>query len=92
MSRMEVRDRHRLARHTVLVMAALVICSITAALLCRTDSQVPAPVRPDHPPPADPGMIPLTVPETGRLLAHPAPSGAAGRTWYAAVRAAGISS
>ena len=32
------------------------------------------PVLPDQPPPAEPGMIPLTVPETGRLLAarpHP---------------------
>jgi hypothetical protein len=59
-------------------MAALAICAVTAALLRhRTDTRAPAPVRPDQPPPADPGMIPLTVPETGRLLAHPPPPGAA---------------
>src|SRR5262249_997796 len=34
------------------------------------DPRAPAPVLPDQPPPADPGMIPLTVPETARLLAH----------------------
>ena len=60
-----------LARHTVLVMAALAACAVTAALLRhRTDTQAPPPVRPDQPPPADPGMIPLTVPETARLLSH----------------------
>src|SRR5260370_659533 len=62
-----------IARHTVLVMAALAACAVTAALLRdRTDTQAPAPVRPDQPPPADPGMIPLTVPEIKRLLALPA--------------------
>ena len=76
----QVRLHTAIIRHTVLVMAALAICAITAALLRRrTDTQAPAPVRPDQPPPAEPGMIPLTVPETGRLLAHPPPSGAAGR-------------
>ena len=60
-------------------MAALAICAVTAALLRRrTDTQAPAPVLPDQPPPADPGMIPLTVPETGRLLGHPPPPGSAG--------------
>ena len=59
-----------IARHTVLVMAALAICAITAALLRdRTDTQAPPPVRPDQPPPAEPGMIPLTIPEIKRLLA-----------------------
>ena len=67
-----------IARHTVLVMAALAICAVTAALLRRrTDTRAPAPVRPDQPPPADPGLIPLTVPETAGLLAHPPPSGTA---------------
>ena len=57
-------------RHTVLVMAALAICAVTAALLKdRTDTQAPPPVRPDQPPPAEPGMIPLTIPEIKRLLA-----------------------
>ena len=57
-------------RHVVLVMAALAICALTAALVKdRTDTQAPPPVRPDQPPPAEPGMIPLTVPEIKRLLA-----------------------
>jgi SRSO17 transposase len=74
----QVRLYHAIARHTVLVMAALAICAVTAALLRRrTDTRAPAPVRPDQPPPADPGWIPLTVPEAGRLLAHPPPPGAA---------------
>ena len=66
----QVRLYTAIARHTVLVMAALAICAITAALLRdRTDTQAPPPVRPDQPPPPDPGMIPLTVPEVKRLLA-----------------------
>jgi SRSO17 transposase len=59
-----------IARHAVLVMAALAICAVTAAQLKdRTDTQAPPPVRPDQPPPAEPGMIPLTIPEIKRLLA-----------------------
>jgi SRSO17 transposase len=59
-----------IARHTVLVMAALAICAITAAQVKdRTDTQAPPPVRPGQPPPADPGLIPLTIPEIKRLLA-----------------------
>jgi SRSO17 transposase len=74
----QVRLYHAIARHTVLAMAALAICAVTAALLRRrTDTRPPAPVRPDQPPPSDPGLIPLSVPETGRLLAHPPPPGAA---------------
>ena len=69
----QVRLYTAIARHTVLVMAALAICAITAALLKdRTDTQPPPPVRPGQPPPADPGMIPLTVPEIARLLSRPA--------------------
>jgi SRSO17 transposase len=57
-------------RHTVLVMAALAICAVTAALLHdRTDSQAPPPASADQPPPTEPGMIPLTIPEIKRLLA-----------------------
>jgi SRSO17 transposase len=79
----QVRLYHAIARHTALVMAALAICAVTAALLRhRTDSRAPAPVRPDQPPPAAPGSIPLSVPETARLLAHPPPAGAATR-WLA---------
>ena len=70
----QVRLYTAIARHTVLVMAALAICAVTAALLRRrTDTRAPAPARPDQPPPAHPGMIPLTIPETGRLLAQPPP-------------------
>jgi SRSO17 transposase len=70
----QVRLYTAIARHTVLVMAALAICAITAALLRdRTDTQAPPPVRPDQPPPSDPGMIPLTVPEVNRLLAAATP-------------------
>ena len=66
----QVRLYTAIARHTVLVMAALAICAVTAALLRdRTDTQAPPPVTPDQVPPADPGMIPLTVPEIRRLLA-----------------------
>jgi SRSO17 transposase len=76
----QVRLYTAIARHLVLVMAALAICATTAASLKhRTDTQPPPPDRPDQPPPADPGMIPLTVPETGRLLAalltRPSPPG-----------------
>lgn len=57
-------------RHLVLVMAALAICAVTAARLRdRTDTQAEPPARPDAPPPADPGLIPLTVREIKRLLA-----------------------
>jgi SRSO17 transposase len=71
-------------RHTVLVMAALAICAVTAAQLRdRTDAQAPPPARPDAPPPADPGLIPLTVREVRRLLAaalnRPKPPGHAAR-------------
>jgi SRSO17 transposase len=59
-----------IARHAVLVMAALAICAVTAALVKdRTDTQAPPPVRPGQPPPPEPGMIPLTIPEIKRLLA-----------------------
>jgi SRSO17 transposase len=68
----QVRLYPAIARHTVLVMAALAICAVTAALLHdHTDTQAPRPIRPDQPPPTDPGMIPLTVPEITRLLAPP---------------------
>jgi SRSO17 transposase len=57
-------------RHTVLVMAALAVCAVTAAQLRdRTDTQAPPPGRPDDPPPAGPRFIPLTVREVRRLLA-----------------------
>jgi Transposase DDE domain len=79
----QVRLFTAIARHTVLVMAALAICAVTAALLRRrTDTRAPAPRRADQPSPADPGMIPLTIPETAWLLTHPAP-GRASWHWLA---------
>jgi SRSO17 transposase len=79
----QVRLYDAIARHTVLVMAAVAICAVTAALLRRrTGTAAPAPVLPDQPPPAEFGMIPLTVPETGRLLGHPPPPGSAAH-WLA---------
>jgi SRSO17 transposase len=67
-------------RHAVLVMAALAICAVTAAILTdRAGTQESPPARPDAPPPADPGLIPLTVREIRRLLTaalwHPKPPG-----------------
>ncbi|HEV2260150.1 MAG TPA: IS701 family transposase [Streptosporangiaceae bacterium] len=77
----QVRLYTAIARHTVLVMAALAICAVTAALLRhRTSTAAPAPALPDQPRPAEFGMIPLTVPETGRLLARPPPPGST-RHW-----------
>ena len=71
-------------RHTVLVMAALAVCAVTAAQLReRTNTQAPPPAGPDDKPPADPGLIPLTVHEVKRLLAaaltRPEPPGHAAR-------------
>jgi SRSO17 transposase len=72
----QVRLYTAIARHTVLVMATLAICAITAALLKdRTDTRPPPPTRPDQPPPASPGMIPLTVPEIARLISRAGPPG-----------------
>jgi SRSO17 transposase len=69
----QVRLYTAIARHTVLVMAALAACAVTAALLRdRTDSQAPPPARPDQRPPPDPGLIPLTVPQIRHLAALPA--------------------
>jgi SRSO17 transposase len=63
-------------RHTVLVMAALAICAVTAAQLRdRAGTQ--------SPPPAGPGLVPLTVREIRKLLAaelsRPEPPGHAAR-------------
>ncbi len=66
----QVRLYTAIARHTVLVCAALAVCAVTAALLRdRTDSQALEPLHPDQPPPTDPGLIPLTIPEIKRLIA-----------------------
>ncbi len=57
-------------RHLVLVMAALAVCAVTAAQLRgRTGTQAPPPAGPADRPPADPGLVPLSVREVKRLLA-----------------------
>jgi SRSO17 transposase len=57
-------------RHLVLAMAALAVCAVTAAQLReRTDSQAPPPAGPTDRPPADPGLVPLSVREVKHLLA-----------------------
>jgi SRSO17 transposase len=71
-------------RHIVLVMAALAVCAVTAATLKdHTHAQTAPPARPDAQPPADPGLIPLTVREIRRLLTdaltRPKPQGHAAR-------------
>ena len=71
-------------RHLVLVMAALAACAVTAAQLRdRTGAEAPPPARPDDKPPADPGLVPLSVYEIKRLLAaalsRPEPPGHAAR-------------
>jgi SRSO17 transposase len=71
-------------RHLVLVMAVLAICAVTAAMLRdRTDTQAPPPAGPGDAPSADPGLVPLTIPEIRRLLAdalsRPKPPGHAAR-------------
>ena len=54
----------------MLVVAALAICAVTAARLRgRTGSQPPPPATPGQAAPADPGLIPLTVPEVRRITA-----------------------
>jgi len=48
----QLRLYNAIARHTVLVMAALAACAIAAASLRdRTDTQAPPPVRPGQRPP-----------------------------------------
>jgi SRSO17 transposase len=69
----QVRLYHAISRHAVLVMAGLAICAVTAALLKSRTSAPPPPARPGQEPPADPGMIALTVPEVRRLIAATAP-------------------
>jgi SRSO17 transposase len=66
----QVRLHHAIARHTILVTAALAICAVTTALLRRrAGGPAPAPARPGQQPPPGTWLIPLTVPEVRRLLA-----------------------
>jgi SRSO17 transposase len=66
----QARTYTAVLRHLVLVMAALAVCAVTAAQLRdRTGAQAPPPASPAQAPPADAGLIPLTVREIQRLLA-----------------------
>jgi SRSO17 transposase len=65
----QVRLYHAIARHTVLVTAALAICAVTAALLRPDGEHAPVPDRAGQQPPPGLLLIPLTVPEIRRLLA-----------------------
>jgi SRSO17 transposase len=64
----QVRHYTALLRHIVLTMAALAICAVTAA---EQRTQAPQPIlpnRPDEQPPADTGLIALSVAEIKRLF------------------------
>lgn len=65
----QVRLYTAILRHTVLVMAALAVCVAAAATARRrTDHQTHPPTSANTLPPADPGMIALTVAEIKRLF------------------------
>jgi SRSO17 transposase len=77
----QVRLYTALLRHLVLAMTALAASAVTAAAMrATTNTLAPPPTHPDDEPPADPGLIPLTVAEikrlanlvtrTGRALSH----------------------
>jgi hypothetical protein len=70
----QVRTYPALLRHLVLAMAALAICAITAAHARTTAGRPPTPADPRETPPADPGLLLLTVPEVKRLVNPPAPA------------------
>jgi SRSO17 transposase len=64
----QVRLYTALLRHTVLTLAALAVCAVTAA---QAKTQAPGPILPTTPddlPPEDPGLIALTVAEIKRLF------------------------
>jgi SRSO17 transposase len=65
----QVRTYPALLRHLVLAIAALAVCAVTAARSRTTiSSTAPPPTSPHDRPPADPGLIPLTVTEVKRLV------------------------
>jgi hypothetical protein len=55
-------------RHITLVMAALAVCAVIAAQARAHAQPLPTPTSPTEPPPADLGLIPLTVVEVKRLF------------------------
>jgi SRSO17 transposase len=64
----QVRTYPALLRHLVLSMAALAVCAITAARARTSGGPPPSSTGPDDAPPADPGLIHLTVTEVKRLV------------------------
>jgi len=65
----QVRRYTAVTRHLALAMAALAICAVTTALArSRTNMLARPPTSPDELPPADPGLIPLTVAEIKRVF------------------------
>jgi len=65
----QVRLYEAIRRHTVLVMIALAVCSVTAAgARPRTNTQARPPTHPDDIPPVVPGHVPLTVAAIKNLL------------------------
>jgi hypothetical protein len=65
----QVRRYTAITRHLALAMAALAVCTVTAALAReRTSALARPPTSPGGPPPADPGLIPLTAAEIKRVF------------------------
>lgn len=65
----QVRLYTALLRHLTLTMAALAICVLTAAEMRPVTSTLPPPpVDPYQSPPAEPGLVPLSVAEVKRLF------------------------
>jgi SRSO17 transposase len=64
----QVRTYPALLRHLVLTMAALAVVAVTAAHARTINTHPPTPASPHTTPPADPGLIPLTVAEVKRLI------------------------
>lgn len=64
----QVRLYTALSRHIVLTLAALAVCAVTAAQAKASTPNAVLPTTPDEQPPADPGLIALTVAEVKRLF------------------------
>jgi SRSO17 transposase len=64
----QVRRYTPIMRHIVLVMAALAVCAVAAADARTRAEPQPTPAHPSAPPPADLGVIPLTVVEIKKLF------------------------
>ena len=64
----QVRLYTALSRHIVLTLAALAVCAVTAAQAKADAPAAALPTTPDERPPADPGLIALTVAEVKRLF------------------------